>query len=124
VWYAADAATLAVFGWILAAARHRSAPLLEYALVTTVMLIVSPFSLRIYFATLFLPCAVLATVIARSPADLHRRAFVSVLIAVAAAGTMLPLIPGRHWSLLFEALSPHFFVAVAVASCLAMLRLR
>ena len=122
VWYAADAVMLALLGGILLSIpRGRGAPLLEYSLVTTAMLVVSPFSLRIYFATLFLPCAALLAALVKSPAEPRRRAIVSVLLMVGAAGTVVPLVPGRRWSLLFEALSPHFIAAVAVAACLVVL---
>jgi len=123
-WYLGEAVTLAGLAWILIAARRRRAsPLLEYSLVTTAMLIVSPYSLRIYFAMLFLPCAALAAALAKPPSATHRRAIVSVLVAAMVAGTLLPLIPGRRWSLRLEALSPHFVVAVAVIAVLALLLL-
>lgn len=125
VWYAGEAATIAALGWILMAARRRrESPLLEYSLVTTAMLILSPYSLRIYFATLFLPCAALLAALLKSPSLPHRRVIVAILLAATFASTLMPLIPGRRWSLLFEALSPHFLVSVAVAAALAWLLLK
>jgi hypothetical protein len=122
VWYAADAAALAVLGWILISARRRrDSALLEYSLATTAMLIVSPHSLRIYFATLFLPCCVLAARLISHPAPRERRWIVATITATGVLGTLLPLVPGRRWSLFYEALSPHFVVAVVVAACLARL---
>ena len=126
VWYASEVAILAVLGWILFAARPiRGSPLLEYSLVTTAMLILSPFSLRIYFATLFLPCCALAAQLIKEPAHSDRRWIVAALAATGVLGTLLALVPGRRWSLIYEALSPHFIAALIVALALArLLRLR
>lgn len=122
VWYAADAATLAILGWILIGVRRgRESPLLEYSLVTTAMLIVSPHSLRIYFAALLFPCGVLVSTLLRHPDHPQRRWIVSSVVATGVLGTILPLVPGRRWSLIYEALSPHFAAAVIVALCLARL---
>lgn len=108
---------------IMSATRDRVSGMLEYALLVTAMLLLSPHSLRMYFATLFLPFCVLIGLLVAEPAHRHRRLITVTLGVSFVAGTLIPLLlPSRAIALTYEALSPHVVVAALVSVSLGVVR--
>lgn len=94
---------------------------LEYCLVITAILLLSPHSTRLYFCTLFLPFCVLVALQLKYPSNLTQ----SVLGLCFLTNTLAPLImPGRNASLAYEAHSPYFFSTLILFFALSLLILR
>gem|GEM_PF-5006308 len=88
---------------------------LKYALLTVSLLLLSPHDSRIYFSTLFFPCAVLVAFLYKYSGSEFRAFLLSVLGLSFILNTLLPaLMPGRRASLVYETLSPYFFSALFI----------
>lgn len=100
--------------------------LLELSIVLTGILLAAPHTQRRYFVSLFVPAAVLmAILVARRPdRGTALTAWVG-LAALAATGTILPLVfGGRRLALLYEAASPYFFGTLVLFGSLVVVTLR
>ena len=94
---------------------------LEYCLIMTAILILSPHSLRIYFSTLFFPFIALAALMTEGASAAYRRWSGIVLGAGFLIGSFLPaVLPGREIARAYSALSPHFVLALGVSAVLAL----
>jgi hypothetical protein len=88
---------------------------LQYALLVTSLLILSPHNTRIYFSALFFPIAVLAAFVYHPSGRSYRTLLFTTLGLSFVLNTFLPaLLPGRQASLVYETLSPYFFSALLV----------
>ena len=93
---------------------------LEYCLIMTAILILSPHSLRIYYSTLFFPFIALAALMTESSSAAYRRWSRIALGAGFLIGGFLPaVLPGREIARAYSALSPHFVLALGVSAVLA-----
>jgi hypothetical protein len=96
--------------------------LLEFSIMLTGIVLVSPHTQRRYFVALYVPAAVLVALLRRSPERRERRAIWVGLAAMAAPATILPLIfEGRRLALLYEASSPYFFGTLILFAVLILL---
>jgi hypothetical protein len=123
LWLALTACAFAgLTAGVVISARNRLSAALEYGLLTVGMLLLSPHTLRMYFSILFFPFCILTGLLMAYPAHPYRRLIKITLGASCAAGTVMPLIlPGRRAALAYEALSPHFAVAVLACASLGVL---
>ncbi len=123
LWYALSACVLLGLVGVMAARRpSEDSVILEYALVTVLILVLSPHSLRLYFSTLFFPCCVLLGLLIKYPSHPFRILIQLGLGLTFGVGTLAPLIlPGRDAALLYEALSPHFVSAFLSCVLLGLL---
>lgn len=88
---------------------------LQYALLTTSLLILSPHNTRLYFSALFFPSAVLAAFVYHPSGRPYRTFLFTTLGLSFVLNTFLPTVmPGRQASLVYETLSPYFFSALLV----------
>jgi hypothetical protein len=126
IWILASLLLLLLLGKaLLRKCRNRECPVFKYTLVMVSLLLLSPHSSRVYFSTLFFPCAVLVALAIKYPESRHRTLVLSVLGISFALNTLLPaLMPGRRASLAYEALSPYFFSALFVWLVFYVLTLR
>ncbi len=117
-------AGLVVLGLAALAAlwRERDDPitrLLEFSIVLTGIVLVSPHTQRRYFVTLFVPVVVLLALLPRAGSGRDRRLLLAGLVATVLPSTILPLLfGGRQLALLYEATSPYFFGALALFAVL------
>jgi hypothetical protein len=87
--------------------------LLDYSAVMMIILLISPHTQRIYFCSLFFPCAVLSAQPAGPAPSRHRRLIHGSLAAAFAIGSLLPaLLPGRDAAFAYERLWPHAFLTL------------
>ncbi len=123
LWYALSACVLLGLVGVMAARRpSEDSAILEYALVTVLILVLSPHSLRLYFSTLFFPCCVLLGLLIKYPSHPFRILIQLGLGLTFGVGSLAPLIlPGRDAALLYEALSPHFVSAFLSCVLLGLL---
>ena len=123
LWYALSAGSVVALAAVTGRRKRNSrGRTLEYALMTAAILLLSPHTLRIYFATLFFPFAVLLALIVQSPGDAKRILIRNVLAGAFIVGTLIPLvIPGRVLSRAYEALSLHFVMALGVCVAVSVL---
>jgi hypothetical protein len=126
IWILASALLL----FLLAAALLRKCggnecAVLQYALLTVSLLILSPHDSRIYFSILFFPCAVIAAYADKHPGGKYRSFLFAVLGMSFAFNTFLPAVmPGKNASLTYETHSPYFFSALIVWIALFILVFR
>jgi hypothetical protein len=115
LWILTSIALLLVLGSILLRkCPDRECAVLKYALLTVSLLLLSPHDSRIYFSTLFFPCAVLAGMSFKLPLSKHRNLAIAVLGISFALNTLFPaLLPGKKISLAYETLSPYFYTFAA-----------
>ena len=98
---------------------------LEYCLVITAILLLSPHSTRLYYCTLALPCAVLVILLFKYPGNPYSKTIQVALGICFLTSTLAPVImPGRKASLAYEAHSPYFFSALVLFFVLSLLVLR
>lgn len=120
IWLAMIAAgglVVAIVLWKEAATP--SVRLLEFSLVLTAMLLVSPHTQRRYFISLYVPMLALLVVMRQRPRRVPGRVVTTGLAATAAASTVLPLLlGGRRLALAYEAMSPYFFATVILMGVL------
>jgi len=110
---------------LLRKCKNKEGPVFKYALVVVSLLLLSPHDSRVYFSTLFFPCAVLVALAVKYPESRHRTLVLSVLGISFVLNTLLPaLMPGRRASLAYETLSPYFFSALFVWLAFYVLTLR
>jgi hypothetical protein len=110
---------------LLRKCQEKECPVFKYALVVTSLLLLSPHNSRVYFSTLFFPCAVLVALMIKYPESRYRPLGLSVLGISFVVNTLLPaLMPGRRASLAYETLSPYFFSALLVWIAFYVLTLR
>jgi len=110
---------------LLRKCQEKECPVFKYALVVVSLLLLSPHNSRVYFSTLFFPCAVLVALMVKYPESKYRTLVLFVLGISFALNTFLPaLMPGRRASLAYETLSPYFFSALFVWIAIYVLILR
>lgn len=98
---------------------------LEYSLVFTAILMLSPHTNRLYFCTLFLPFAVLAALQFKHPNNPFTKIIHGALGLCFLTNTLAPLImPGRNAALAYETHSPYFFSSLVLFCVLGFLILR
>lgn len=106
--------------------RDPAVRLLELSIVLTGIALAAPHTQRRYFVSLFVPALVLLAVFgARRPDRLARRVMWAGIAALAASGTVLPLLfGGRRLALLYEAASPYFFGTLVLFAALVAVTAR
>lgn len=101
------------------------ASLLQFSMVLTGILLVSPHTQRRYYVALFVPAVVLLGLRARLAESNQRRLATWGLGAIVLPGTLLPLLfGGRRLALMYEATSPYLVGALVLYVVLLMLAWR
>jgi hypothetical protein len=96
--------------------------LLEISLWTTALLLASPHTQRLWFTSLFLPFAVMLSMMLGSPDDPRRRWIRAAVGVSFLVGTLLPpLLPERAVALAYEVRSPYLFATGFVFAVLTWL---
>jgi hypothetical protein len=99
--------------------------LLEFSIVLTGIVLVSPHTQRRYFAALYVPAVALVALLVRTPPAPDRRSIGVGLLATALPATILPLVfGGRRLALLYEASSPYFFGTLVLYGALVVMTVR
>lgn len=106
--------------------RDPAVRLLELSIVLTGIVLAAPHTQRRYFVSLFVPAATLLAVVATGRGDRVTAVAVWIgLAALAASGTILPLVfGGRRLALLYEAASPYFFGTLVLFGALIVVTVR
>ena len=127
IWLLASALLLfLLYKALLRKCREKECAALKYALLTVSLLLLSPHDSRIYFSTLFFPCAVLVAFLYKYAESRFRPFLLSALGLSFILNSLLPaLMPGRKASLVYETLSPYFFSAlfIWIALCVMIFRI-
>lgn len=99
--------------------------LLELSIVLVGMLLAAPHTQRRYLVSLYVPVAVMLSVLVRHPDRMTRRAVLLGVGATAASGTVLPLVfGGRRLALMYEAASPYFVGTLVLFGALVVVTAR
>lgn len=117
---------LAALAAVVPESRDPVVRLLELSIVLTGMVLAAPHTQRRYFVSLFVPATVLLAVLVTRRGDRGTAVAGWVgLAALAASGTILPLVfGGRRLALLYEAASPYFFGTLALFGALVVVTVR
>jgi glycosyl transferase family 87 len=126
LWVAGVAIAAIVIAAVLPAAPTQSTTrLLEFSIVLTATLLVSPHTQRRYFVTLFVPVLALVAVLMQQRRWRDDVLVWGALAATAAAGTVLPMVyAGRALALEYESLAPYFFATVGLMYVLVVVARR
>jgi alpha-1,2-mannosyltransferase len=104
---------------------NSAASLLDFSLVLTAILVISPHTQRMHFSMLVVPVVCLTGLLVASPRLRGAGLVRGALAANAAAATLLPLVfGGRSASLAFQAFSPYTIATCMLLVALIIVRLK